>query len=119
MELLSEDRPSVATRDGGRLVFDKEELKGLDVILSSLEREMLKLPIVLVRRLDLGSGVYAVSGSSVEIDVISKMLRQVKMPTDLTVNAPYVYKPVVFTLKRRYRTCLVLGFSGASSGGVD
>ena len=26
LELLSEDRPSVATRDGGRLVFDKEEL---------------------------------------------------------------------------------------------
>ncbi|MEM2109183.1 MAG: DUF61 family protein [Candidatus Odinarchaeota archaeon] len=111
-ELIREKDPSVKSRSGDKIIFDKNDLLNLDKILDEEEKNTLKLPIILIRRIDLGTGVYSVSGGGVEIHVLNKMLKDVGEHYMLEGQRPYLYKPSVYSLKRKYRTCIVLGFGG-------
>ena len=57
-DLLKEDTPSVPTVDGGRIVMKKSELEELAESLPEEVRDRVKLPLVLLRRTELGPGAF-------------------------------------------------------------
>ncbi len=115
-ELVNEKNPSVKSVSGDKIIFEEKDLENLGRILDENEKKSLKLPIILIRRLDLGSGVYSVSGSGLEIKVLNKMLAEVGEKYSLDLQHPYLYKPSVYVLKRKFGSCIILGFGGIPSG---
>lgn len=116
-ELLSMDDPCVKTRDGGEIIFDRAELR---MIASLLPRELhsqLRLPIVLLRRIDLGPGVFSVSGGKIEAYLTLKLLSKREVTLNDVRLPLYIYRPEVQELRRRLRTSTVVGF--AAEGLLD
>ncbi|MFX1487305.1 MAG: DUF61 family protein, partial [Promethearchaeota archaeon] len=65
-ELLQEEKPHVITRDGSKYPLDKKELKTVANLLSNEYHSKLKLPIILIRRIGLGPGVFSIGGGKIE-----------------------------------------------------
>lgn len=108
-ELLKEREPSVKAKDGSELVFDRKELELIAKTLPKDMHRLVKLPIILMRRMDLGAGVFSISGGKAEALLIHKLLNEgceAEPPTPF-----YVYKPQVALLRRKLRTTTVIGFS--------
>lgn len=110
-ELLSMKSPSVKTREGGEILMDVEELKLVAKIVPKDLHQKLKLPIVLLRRIDLGKGVFSVSGGKVEAYLISKLLNKEGTVNYEKIETPlYIYRPQVQLLRRMLRTLITIGF---------
>lgn len=110
-ELLQEEDPHVITRDGNKYPFDKQELKILTNLLPKTYYSKLKLPIILIRRISLGPGVFSVGGGKVENFVIRKILNlSDKSNPDEDESYPYLYRPQIQKLRRKLRTLTVIGF---------
>ncbi|RLE52214.1 MAG: hypothetical protein DRJ20_00545, partial [Candidatus Methanomethylicota archaeon] len=70
------------------------------------------LPIVLIRRVDLGRGVFQVLGDKAEAYVVLKILESERVQKVEDVTLPvYLYRPQVFKLRRILRTSMVIGFA--------
>ncbi|MHA1754031.1 MAG: DUF61 family protein [Candidatus Odinarchaeia archaeon] len=113
-ELLEAQSPFIPTRNGGKLYLNKSELIELSKLLNENEKNQLKLPIVFIRRFDLGTGVYSLSGGKNEIDLIRKILKTLNIESQISYANPYIYKPVLSLIKKRFRTIILIGFGGAS-----
>ncbi len=111
-ELLSMESPSVKARDGGEIIFDREELKLVASLLPKELHRSLMLPIVLLRRIDLGPGVFSVSGGKAEAYLALRVLSEGKEVEYDKVETPlYIYRPQVQLLRRRLRTLTIIGFA--------
>ena len=73
-DLLKEEDPHFMTRSGEKSVFKAEELDWLSKEVPKNLHHSIRLPIVLLRRLDLGQGIHSVSGNKVELFMIHKVL---------------------------------------------
>ncbi len=114
-ELLKSQTPHVTTRSGSPLILDREELELIAKIAPKKLHEKIRLPIVLLRRLDLGRGVFQVLGGKAEAYVVLKILGEKRAEEIGESDLPlYLYKPQVFKLKKALRTCTVIGFSFTS-----
>lgn len=78
-ELIEADSPQFRTRDGEISVFRKEELAELAAEVPSMFHDDIRLPIVLLRRLDYGSGIYTIAGNKVELFMIHRILGYVDL----------------------------------------
>lgn len=116
-ELLSMDSPSVKARDGGEIIFDRGELELLAQLIPKELYGQLRLPIVLLRRVDLGPGTFSLSGGKVEAYLALKLLGQVDVNLDEVELPIYIYRPQVQELRRKLRTLTVIGF--ATDGALD
>jgi uncharacterized protein (UPF0216 family) len=116
-ELLSMDSPSVKARDGGEIIFDRGELELLAQLIPKELYGQLRLPIVLLRRVDLGPGTFSLSGGKVEAYLALKLLGQVDVNLDGVELPVYIYRPQVQELRRKLRTLIVIGF--ATDGTLD
>jgi uncharacterized protein (UPF0216 family) len=116
-ELLSMDSPSVKARDGGEIIFDRGELELLAQLIPKELYSQLRLPIVLLRRMDLGPGTFSLSGGKVEAYLALKLLGQVDVNLDGVELPIYIYRPQVQELRRKLRTLTVIGF--ATDGALD
>ena len=116
-ELLSMDSPSVKARDGGEIIFDRGELELLAQLIPKELYGQLRLPIVLLRRVDLGPGTFSLSGGKVEAYLALKLLGQVDVNLDGVELPIYIYRPQVQELRRKLRTLTVIGF--ATDGALD
>jgi uncharacterized protein (UPF0216 family) len=116
-ELLSMDSPSVKARDGGEIIFDRGELELLAQLIPKELYSQLRLPIVLLRRVDLGPGTFSLSGGKVEAYLALKLLGQVDVNLDGVELPIYIYRPQVQELRRKLRTLTVIGF--ATDGALD
>jgi uncharacterized protein (UPF0216 family) len=103
-ELLKEDIPSVKTRGGDDIIFLKDELITLAKLIPKEKHRDIKLPIVALRRIDLGRGVYTLVGSEETIKFIKKIL-------NIDSNSEYLYRPQIFELKRKFSSLVIIGFS--------
>ena len=73
-DLLKEEDPHFMTRSGEKSVFKAEELEWLNKEIPKQFHSAIRLPIVLLRRLDYGQGIHSVSGNKTELFVIHKIL---------------------------------------------
>jgi uncharacterized protein (UPF0216 family) len=111
-ELLAEDAPSVQAVDGSPIVLRKEEITSLARDIPSSLHDKVKLPFLIVRRMDLGKGVYVFIGEPLEQKVLEWILGLTELPigTKESSEPLYIYKPQVSELIRRFHSLLVIGF---------
>lgn len=107
-ELLEMDEPKVLTKSGDELIMDKRELEILASIVPAQHHDKLRLPIVILRMMEMGEGVYTVCGGDLETQVISRVLGQEAVHHHN--GRAFLYKPYVAILRSRLRTTTVIGF---------
>jgi uncharacterized protein (UPF0216 family) len=73
-DLLKEDNPHFVTRNGEISVFKAEELGWLSEEVPTQFHSSIRLPIVLLRRLDYGPGIHSISGNKTELFMVHKIL---------------------------------------------
>jgi len=78
-ELLETDSPQFRTRDSNVSVFRKDELEELAAEVPSRFHDDVRLPIVLLRRLDYGVGIYTIAGNKVELFMIFRIIGYVDL----------------------------------------
>ena len=113
-ELLAEDPPTVSTVGGEKFTMKKAELEALSSELPEELRERVKVPIVLLRRRELGAGAFTLLGDSYEEYALSKLLGVDKGTLadfrQARESSTVFYKPQVSELMRRFHSLIVVGF---------
>ncbi len=117
-DLLSSDTPSFKMRSGEDSVFIKEEVQMFADKIPSAYHSSILLPVVILRRRDLGSGIYTVTGSKVELFFIQQLLGYVVLGWDgfsrwQTVDR--FVRPQIQLLRRKLPSTSVVGFVGTST----
>ncbi len=113
-ELLTENPPSVPTVDGKKIVMKVDELKELAKALPDEALERVKLPLVMLRRTELGPGSFVLLGDKMEEFALSRVLGTFEGSYEdfkrewTTVKV--FYKPQVSELLRRFHSLVVIGF---------
>ena len=112
-ELLTLETLWVPSVDGGKIVMKKPELESLAKSLSEDLLPRVKLPLVLLRRTDLGLGAFALLGDRVEEYALFRMVAGSNITLeefqDQTTRCVF-YKPQVSELLRRFHSLVVIGF---------
>lgn len=113
-ELLKEVAPMVGSVSGDQIRMKVSELEELAHSLPATARERIRLPLIFLRRTDLGLGAYTVLGDPYEEYAVSIVCR----PSDLDFEefrhrrtGPLVfYKPEVSQFLRRFHSLVTIGF---------
>jgi len=113
-ELLKEETAQVSSIDGKSIVMRKEELEKLASIVSKDALEKIRLPIVLIRRSEMGRGAFTVLGDRPEAYTVVRALGSFNGDLEEYRRLPrpelVVYKPEVSQLTRKYHSLIVMGF---------
>ncbi len=72
--LIQQEIPHFITRSGEKSVFKVEELEWLIKEVPKQFYDSIRLPIVILRRLDYGPGIHSVAGNKIELFMIHKVL---------------------------------------------
>jgi uncharacterized protein (UPF0216 family) len=115
-ELLQNNTPSFDTRGGETSLFLKDELEMLAEEIPSRYHEEFMLPIVILRRMDLGIGIFTVAGSKTELFLIHKILGQEQLDWDDLVSwrpVDRLARPQVQLIRRKLSSTTTLGFTTA------
>ena len=113
-ELLAERTPSVPARDGTPIVMLRSELEKVASIIPRERWRDLKLPIVVMRVLDVGAGTYIVLGGAAEKSLVCKLL-ELKEPSE---GGLFIYKAHLRKLIEEIGSLISIGF-GASIEEVE
>ncbi|MEM2905221.1 MAG: DUF61 family protein [Candidatus Bathyarchaeia archaeon] len=113
-ELLGTEKPELPTRGGGRHYFEREDLEFLGKEIPRELHSRVMLPIILTRRLDLGKGVFSVSGGRIEKSIVRWLLEtggRERFQLYEDEDGPhFVYRPQVGILISGRRTLFAVGF---------
>ncbi len=113
-ELLSEGMPNVLAVGGQPIQMRRNELEELSSSLPEDGKEKIRLPLVLLRRRELGPGAFTVLGDPYEEYAVMLLAESFKgtfeefkrQRTDPVV----FYKPQISALMRRFHSLVVIGF---------
>ncbi len=111
-ELLNEKEPKVEAVDGSLIIMRKNELEELAKIVPKEHHKKFNLPIVVLRRMDLGRGTFTPLGGKIERFTIKKILGLTSLPFDsISQDEPcHLYRPQVQELLRKFKSLVVIGF---------
>lgn len=112
-QLLLEDEPSVEAVDGSQIIFRKDELNRLAEMVPRDLQDKVRLPLVVLRRMDLGKSVYVILGEKVEQFLVKRVLGLTEFDFDKMERDReqlYLYRPQVSELVRMYHSLVVIGF---------
>ena len=120
-ELLNDPTPRVPAASGDLIKMKKPELEELSRSLPAEANTRVKLPIVLLRRRDLGRGAFTVMGDRYEEYAILLLTESFKgsfeqfgeQKSDVIV----LFKPQISLLMRRFHSLLILGFGSSDIRG--
>ena len=118
IDLLSSDAPSFKTRSGEDSRFIKDELQMFVNRIPGAHHSSIMLPIIILRRRDLGSGIYTVTGSKVELFFIQQLLGYVDLGWSEFSKWQTVdrfVRPQIQLLRRKLPSTSVIGFVGTST----
>lgn len=112
-ELLAGKDPTVEAADGSLIVLKQSELDELAKVVPVEYHNRVRLPIIILRRMELGRSIYTVSGEPVEQFTVKKILgltneNYYQMYRDQ--ETLFLYRPQVIELIRRFHTLVVIGF---------
>ena len=112
-ELLKSGDPTLKATDGSTILLKSSELQELAKMVPKEFQDRLKLPIVVLRRMDLGKSIYTVSGEPIEEFTIKKILgitsddyNQMYRDRETT----FLYRPQVNELLRKFHSLFVISF---------
>jgi len=112
-DLLRGNDPTLPTVDGSTIVLRTEEMQDLAQIVPQEYHDLVRLPIIVLRRMELGKSVYTVSGDKVEEFTVKKILGKTKAEYHsmyLDDSPLYLYRPDISELLRRFHSLIVIGF---------
>ena len=113
-ELLAEEQPSVSTVGGEKANMKKSEVEALSAGLPDALRDKVRLPLVLLRRRELGPSAFTLLGDPNEEYAVSNILGEYNgtlAEFQRSRQSPTVfYKPQVSELTRRFHSLVVVGF---------
>ena len=118
-ELLADQHPNVQSVSGHQIKLKREELLDLDSSIPNIVRSRIRLPIILLRRADLGPGAFVLQGDPYEEYVVS-ILSASFMGTfeefgRQLMGVRIIYKPQLSVLLRRFHSLIAIGFGTSSS----
>ncbi len=111
-ELLEQPEPYYVTKSGERSVLKREEIEELSRMVPKRIHGEIRLPIVILRRMDYGPGIHTIAGNKHELFLVHQVLGYV----DLQWENFAAWKPVeqlarpqVQLLRRRLPSTTALG----------
>ena len=113
-DLIGMDSPQFKTRIGEVSVFRVEEIEELAQEVPKKFHEEVRLPIVVLRRLDYGTGIYTVAGNKAELFMVHHIIGYVDLGwDDFTQWKPVekLARPQVQTLRRRLPSTTTIGIA--------
>ena len=116
-ELIGVENPQFRTRIGETSVFRVEEIEELAQEVPKKFHEDIRLPIVVLRRLDHGSGIYTVAGSKAELFMVHRFIGYVDLEWEnFAVWTPVekLARPQVQILRRRLPSTTTIGIGMSS-----
>jgi Protein of unknown function DUF61 len=120
-ELLSDPAPRVQSASGDIIRMKKDELEELSRSLPTEATTRVRLPIVLLRRGDLGPGAFTVMGDSYEEYAMLLLSGSVHSSFEQykedQPKPALLFKPQISSLMRRFHSLLVLGFGSSGMRG--
>jgi uncharacterized protein (UPF0216 family) len=116
-ELLSDPAPRVLAASGDLIRMKKNELEELSHSLPTEADTRVRLPIVLLRRRDLGTGAFSIMGDRYEEYAILLLLGSFQGSfeqfREQKSEQVVIFKPQISLLMRRFHSLLVLGFGSS------
>lgn len=117
-EALQKDVPHFVTRRGKQSTIKKAELNLLSDIVPEPFHDQIMLPIILLRRIDLGTGIFTVSGSKPTLFLIHKLLGYVDLPWEEMHEwepRDRLVRPQIQQLRRKIPSASCLGITTETS----
>jgi uncharacterized protein (UPF0216 family) len=123
-DLIGLDSPQFKTRIGEVSVFRVEEIEEISLEVPERFHRDIRLPIVLLRRLDYGPGIYTVAGSKAELFMVHRFIGYVDLEWENFAKWEPVEKlarPQVQTLRRKLpsTTSIGIGMSSKETPGFN
>jgi uncharacterized protein (UPF0216 family) len=111
-DLLNCETPQITTRDGGQYTIDRDALMRLASYVPKSLHSKIRVPIIFIRRIDMGRGVYTVTGDFYSRLLVKNLIEGFKQfREDLKPEEPlYLYTPQVSDLIMRFRSIFQVGF---------
>ena len=120
-ELLSDPAPRVPAASGDLIKMRKHELEELSRSLPTEANARVRLPIVLLRRRDLGAGGFTVMGDRYEeyamLLLAGAFQGSFEQFRDQRSEVTVLFKSQISLLMRRFHSLLVLGFGSSDMRG--
>ena len=119
--LLEEEKPSYQTRGGETSRFLIEEIQFIAQEIPPEHHISFMLPIVILRRMDLGTGIHTVAGSKTELFLLHRILNPEAKWVDLPSWHPIerLARPQVQLIRRKLTSTTCLGFTTAFTSDQD
>src|SRR5207247_9883120 len=116
-ELLADNSPSVSSVSGDTIRMKPEELKELAASLPDTAPNRVRLPLVLLRRRDLGSGAFTVLGDPYEeyalLLIAGSFDGTFEVFKEQTHRSTTRYIPQISGLLRRFHSLILIGVGAA------
>ncbi|HUK49900.1 MAG TPA: DUF61 family protein [Terriglobales bacterium] len=111
-DLLRSKDPTIEAVDGSSILLKSSELEALAKEIPMEYHDRLKLPILILRRMELGKSIYTISGERIEEFTVQKILGKVDGDYHQMYKPEpiFLYRPEVSELLRRYHSLFVIGF---------
>jgi len=120
-ELLSDPAPRVPAASGDLIKMKKHELEEFSRSLPTEANTRVKLPIVLLRRRDLGPGAFTVMGDRYEeyamLLLVGSFQGSFEQFREQKSDLVVLFKPQISLLMSRFHSLLVLGFGSSDIRG--
>jgi len=112
-QLLKKADPALEAVDGSSILLKSAELHELAKLVPREYQDRIRLPIIILRRMDLGKSIYTVSGEAIEEFTVKKLLGITSLEYHEMYRergAVYLYRPQVTELLRAFHSLVVIGF---------
>jgi len=112
-ELLKVSDPTVEAVDGSSILLKSSELDALAEIVPTEYRDRVKLPFVIIRRMDLGRSAYTVLGDLIEDFTVQKILGNTTDDFHELYKHnqhSFLYRPQLTELLIRFHSLIIIGF---------
>ena len=120
-ELLSDPAPRVPAASGDLIKMKKPELEELSRSLPAEANTRVRLPIVLLRRRDLGPGAFTIMGDRFEeyamLLLAGSFRGSFEQFREQKSDPIVLFKPQISLLMRRFHSLLILGFGSSDIRG--
>ena len=112
-DLMKSTDPTIEAVDGTSILLRTAEMEELSRIIPMEYQDRLKLPIVILRRMELGKSTYTISGEPIEEFTVKKILGATNADFHqmyMDRESFFLYRPQVVELLRKYHSLFVIGF---------
>ena len=114
-DLLAQNNDStIETVDGTELLLRRAELEALAKVVPMEYHEKLRIPFIILRRMEMGKSVYTMAGDELEAFTIQKILGRTNDSFHEMykhTNQLFLYRPEVAELVRKFHSLIVIGFA--------